>query len=177
VTTIGTSGTGIGPEPKNEVVVPNPAAHKPGEGIKENNAAVPGSPEDYGGKANPAYETYVQHRRYLGFAVGGFAILFVLSLGVWSLYSLHNLLAPTNDVQLRFVIALFVVHAIITVALVYFCYQLLRAAERMLLPYWWASEKVEVAKVLLGIEDPVSTSTKVLQQASEVVKATKELTK
>ncbi|MGZ3457242.1 MAG: hypothetical protein ACXU86_01935 [Archangium sp.] len=150
---------------------------KAGENINEANQYTPVAPEDYGAQAKLAYEIYVHNRRQLGFFVGGFAISSVVVLGVWSFYSLHAIFAPSNQIQLSFVIVRCVAHAIITIALVFFCYQLLRAAERMMLPYWWASEKVEVAKVLLGIEDPVSTATKLLEKASDAVKAAKELSK
>ncbi|NOK34274.1 hypothetical protein HMI49_13815 [Corallococcus exercitus] len=147
--------------------------------LQERDASVPSKPEDYGvTQASPIdaiYEKYVTHRRNLGFFVGGFAIVFVVGLGFWSFYSLHHIFAPIDQVHSTFVIAQLIAHAVITIALVFFCYQLLRAAERMLLPYWWASEKVEVAKVLLGIEDPVSTATKMLNSTSDALKNTKNI--
>ncbi|HZH04964.1 MAG TPA: hypothetical protein VEY30_14360 [Myxococcaceae bacterium] len=126
----------------------------------------PGVPKSADGPE--LYRNYVHHRRLLGYGLGGAAIVGVLGLSLYSYCALSGLKVPTNpwEAQLLWIHA--GGHAAIAVGLVYFCYQLLRAAERLALPYWWVSENPDVARVLLGIADPLSSLKKLASAVGPV---------
>ena len=63
-------------------------------------------------------------------------------------------------------------HVVIAVALVWFIYQLLRAAERMILPRHLSSDP-EVARTLLGINTPQREMARMLKQIFSMVARSK----
>lgn len=109
----------------------------------------------------------IQNRRNLGYLIGLLGVAGVVFL-IWrSFCEINELTQGRSD---KLVIAGLVAHGIVAVAGVFFCYQLIRAGERMLFPHWWLSRDVEVAKVMLGITDPVSQATKILQTVAPTIK-------
>lgn len=101
----------------------------------------------------------IRNRRWLGYLIGVGGIGGVLWLVRYSFIALHELAKDKSD---QVVIAGLVAHGVVAVAGVFFCYQLIRAAERMLFPHWWL-KRPEVAKVMLGIEDPISAAAKIVE--------------
>ncbi|MGA9525960.1 MAG: hypothetical protein WBV82_31160 [Myxococcaceae bacterium] len=118
------------------------------------------------------YALVLAERRAVGYALGLFGIVGICALlygsyshieRVWALTSQD---LPTN--VLKLLMAQLAAYAAVTVAGVYFLYQVLRAAERMVLPGFWATRNVELARVMLGLQDPVRASTKAVEQSIEV---------
>lgn len=122
------------------------------------------------GQGSRDFKDVVEDRKTLGLVLGAFGIFMIAGIGVWSMYALDKLELRMPTAQTFYLVKLGV-HALITVALVFFCYQLLRAAERLMLPYWWASQSTEVAKLYLGISDPLSTLKKVAEEMPKLAAA------
>ncbi len=153
------------PELNAEIEVPTsppPPGYEPAESA---------SPED-SEEALSQYAQVLVERRSVGYALGLFGIIGLCVLlyssyshigRVWALTSQE---LPTNVLKLMF--AQLAAYAAVTVAGVYFLYQVLRAAERMVLPGFWATRNVELARVMLGIQDPVRASSKAVEQSIEV---------
>jgi hypothetical protein len=120
----------------------------------------------------------VEHgRRVLGYWLGGLSIAMVLGLLVFSYISLHRyFLAPTNGYEERFLWVIVAGHSIITIAGVYFAYQLLKASERLIFPAWWAKSSRRLMAAMLGIRDPFTTGAKTFRKVAENV-ASKALEK
>ncbi|WNG41533.1 hypothetical protein F0U61_53530 [Archangium violaceum] len=115
-------------------------------------------------------ERVLTRRRHIGYGVGAAGCLGLGGLGIYSFDSLHSLIRwPLSSLPPSLFWALIVGHALITMALVFFCYQLIRAAERLMLPYWWVEKHPEAAKAMLGMMDPVSTFTKATEHVADVV--------
>lgn len=105
-------------------------------------------------KRNEIYD----RRQNLGYAIGVLAILIILGFGVSAVCFFKDLAHPAKDdwVGLHFTYALIAGHAVVALAMVWFCYQLIRLAERFLFPAWWA-EKAEIARIMLhGVEHPAA---------------------
>lgn len=119
-------------------------------------------------------------RRYIGYVLGVAGMLALLAIGKLSFVSLHDMARPPfSGLPTSLVWAIAVGHALITVALVFFCYQLIRAAERLILPYWWIEGSPETARLMLGVTDPVSSAMKLTEQmvdtAGKIAGAAKQL--
>jgi len=121
--------------------------------------------------ADAEFQAVAKHRRWAGYVLGLGSMAAIVYLAVRSFAALDQLLkpAPVTPEQWRTANILIVAHAVVTVALIFFAYQVLRAAERLALPWWWAERHAETAKIMLGIKDPVSTAAKVLDTAVETL--------
>src|SRR5262249_51393908 len=103
-----------------------------------------------------------------GVAVSGFALL--LTLGIYSFRHLRELGGDAySSLPARSFWLLVGGHAVVTVAFVFLGYQLLRAAERLILPYWWAESNPELTRLMLGVGDPMSTAVQITERAVAVV--------
>lgn len=115
------------------------------------------------------YEEYLaitRRRRSAGYALGTFAIGLILTIGGLSLWGIHEWTAPVDPSHDKFELFRLGAHGVISIALIFFCYQLLRVAERFVLPYWWAEKNADIAKVMLGVEDPLSAAAKLVDRVS-----------
>lgn len=107
-------------------------------------------------------------RRRLGHFLGFCGVVLVIAV-LWLAgehLSQENLisLATTRN---RDVVYLYLVktlgHAFVSVAAVYFAYQMLKTAERMILPPWLVNkESIELMKTLLGIDSPADGAGKLM---------------
>jgi hypothetical protein len=134
-------------------------------------------PEDQTGAARALG---IEDRRIkFAYRLGGAGMLCILILLIISFLVLHYGFAdPGKDRDFKDVSALrwtyifsFVkagTHAIITIATIWFFYQIVRAAERMALPWHWMSSHPETARALLGIQDP---SRAALRATKDVLRA------
>lgn len=103
----------------------------------------------------PSAFALAQQRRLVGYVVGIIGMGLVVGI-LWTSHgSLAHLLplADVSDRHFHFLIVLIASHAIVAVAGIAFGYQLLRAAERMLMPHWWVRNP-EIAAVMLGMRHP-----------------------
>lgn len=87
------------------------------------------------------------------YALGVAAIVGAAVLGVYSFCSLADMPERMKDKSLEILYMGVGGHVLVTIALVWFLYQLLRAAERMALPRG-LSNNPEIARTLLGIRSP-----------------------
>jgi hypothetical protein len=106
-------------------------------------------------------------RRQIGYAIGCLGILGIIATLAVSLWSLHVLAEPTKEFEV-FAYVKMGAHAVLTVAAVWFCYQMLRAAERMVLPYWWVRYNTDAVRVMLGIRDPWRSAMRAGEQMVEL---------
>jgi hypothetical protein len=119
-------------------------------------------------KEKAAFDDVLKTRRGIGYGAGMVAAGGLVALGVFSFSSLHSLVSdPYSKLAPSYFWAVIVGHALITVALVFFCYQVLRAAERLMLPYWWVEKHPEAARAMLGMMDPVTTATRIVEQVAD----------
>lgn len=120
-------------------------------------------------------------RVWTGRGIGGLSLLF---LGGWLVYSLHALdqaELPTTPLAERVFYIRLAVHAVITLGGIYFLYQVLRAAERLLLPPGVVEKNPQAAALLLGIKSPaeqldipaVKAVTELVMRVVEVVRPPK----
>jgi hypothetical protein len=109
----------------------------------------------------------LNQRRCVGYAIGIIGILGVSGILVFSVWSIHSMPEPSPG-MVWFEYGRLGAHAVLMVAAVWFCYQLLRAAERMLLPYWWVRYNTDVVRMMLGIADPWRSAMKAGEQLVEL---------
>lgn len=115
-----------------------------------------------------------QWRRRTGYALGLAALSGASTIVIESAYYLRDFAPPGTELEWKFVLTKLAAHATISVAAVWFCYQMLRAAERMAIPSWWITEHVEGAKLVLGITDPGTAGIEIVEKvASALAKVTK----
>lgn len=111
----------------------------------------------------------IRLRLFLGFAfaiVGAAVIAFVFYDGyTW----LHDEGKVGTDLELKAYIARLVAHSVVSVALVFFGYTLLRAAERMFIPRFLLTgeDPVETVRAILGIDTPLRAA---LREVKELTK-------
>ncbi len=114
-------------------------------------------------------------RRWVGYVLGLIGFGCVLGPAYLALKSINQIdvaaLAAPNHRQTVALLAVKVGgEALISIALVYFGYQMLKAAERMVLPHWWATkENLPVVRTMLGIDSPVDGAGRALKEAGESV--------
>jgi hypothetical protein len=99
-------------------------------------------------------------RRRAGYGLLGFSGLSILAVFLYSTYHLHGLASlPKEFPQERFWL-LVGGQAVVTFFAVYFLYQVLKAGERMAMPYWWAERHPQIVRMMLGFEDVLTASSK-----------------
>lgn len=117
----------------------------------------------------------LRRRAWAGVSLGLLGIMAVEEVARRSLHHLHQ---PVGDIRSRDVaivhIAQLIAQALVAMAVVFFAYQLLRAAERLLLPYWLLKrDHVDLLKMMLGVETPVDGATKLVEEVRRTVEASK----
>jgi hypothetical protein len=126
----------------------------------------------------------LRKRSNVGYGIGALAIAGALGLAIHSFCSLRTLsnefLTTTTKVpfvppSLEVLYVLIGGHAVITLAMVWLVYQLLRASERMTLPRHLSSN-AEVARTLLGISSPQGEIIGMLKELIGVVGKVKDPT-
>jgi hypothetical protein len=123
-----------------------------------------------------ARETEVKHlqgvttwRRRAGYILMGLAGAAIPVVFALSTYQLHKFTAlPADFPRDRFWL-LVGGQAIVTFVTLYFLYQVLKASERLAMPYWWAERNPEVVRLMLGIEDIITASSRSAEQIARVV--------
>lgn len=145
-------------------------AHAPTDGPSGEIAGAPGfdalSPQSPNAPRGRVLYGVMHRRRRLGYVLGAASLIVFVLVVVASLVTLHATEKPTTQVEEKFQIGMLVAHAIVTVTLIFFCYQMMRVSERMILPWWWVTDHVEATRVILGVEDPLSAGTKILSKIS-----------
>lgn len=94
-------------------------------------------------------------RRIIGFFTLGLGSIALGVFVVWSLNALDNLQLPKEEASHPLFYAKVAAHAVISIATVWFGYQLLRAGERMSLQHWLTPD---LARILIGIRGPAEES-------------------
>lgn len=119
--------------------------------------------------------TFLRRRSWAGIGVGtaGFAVVVHTGLQAFDRFAHEDLSRLKASRELAWMFGVKVLaEAIVSVALVYFGYQLLKVAERMLLPHWWASkDNIDVARAMLGIDSPVDGVGKAAQSFADTAKS------
>jgi hypothetical protein len=157
----------------------------PGEGAvvvtstwPEHAPASPAAPSpDPRGLAKEDRERFrhlIDSRRWIGYGLALSAFALLIALGLYSFQHLRELGSERYAaVPARTLWLLVGGHAVVTVAFVFLGYQLLRAAERLILPYWWAESNPELTRLMLGMGDPLSSA---LQTTERVVSVMERVT-
>ncbi|MBS2025523.1 MAG: hypothetical protein JST92_24250 [Deltaproteobacteria bacterium] len=104
-------------------------------------------------------------RRKSGYALGVFSIVLLLGIGAFSLWSVDRALAERNaGTFTNLDLARVGLHGLITITLVWACYQLLRMAERLILP----TNMLARADILLGNQATMPAE-KLMEQLVQVL--------
>lgn len=153
----------------------------------------PGASEDLGGERGPVspekrleekaqktlarfrlmsdrakWDSVINMRRRLGYGIGALGILTVLGVGGYNLWCLHKLAEMGNwTMPLGYLAFVVGGHVAITLVLGYFGYVMLRASERLIIPYQWVEEMPEATRMMLGMTDPASSGAKALEKSAE----------
>ncbi len=99
----------------------------------------------------------LNRRRHLGYFLGFLSILGFIVLAVATFMHLAEFRAPDlNEVPFPRFCVLVAGNVAVTVALAYFLYQMLKAAERMAVPAHWVERNPHLLGAMLGIKDPIS---------------------
>jgi hypothetical protein len=121
--------------------------------------------------------TDMRRRSNVGYGLGATAIVGAVVLAIYSFCSLHRMAGAFSGGGTDRPLEVFYVsvggHAAITIAMVWFIYQVLRAAERMALPRHLLSGDADMARTLLGISSPHREVQQLLKQALSLVVRTK----
>lgn len=112
-------------------------------------------------------------RRRAGYLLGALTSGAVIGVILKSLCWLDAMTAPTDAALQWFFIVKLVAHAFITVAGVLFCYQLLRIAERMVVPHWWLKDNRSSLNAILGVDPPIATLRKLAKLLQDAMGAPK----
>lgn len=116
------------------------------------------------------FRRLIDSRRRIGYGVALTAFGLLAGLGAYSFIHLRELAGESYaSLPTRSFWLLVGGHAVVTVAFVFLGYQLLRAAERLILPYWWAESNPELARLMLGMGDPLSTAAQTAERTIAVV--------
>lgn len=105
-------------------------------------------------------------RRRVGYGLLGISGLSILGVFFYSAYHLHGLAKLPMDFPKDRFWLLVGGQAVVTFFALYFLYQVLKAAERMAMPYWWAERYPNVVRMMLGFEDMLTASSKSAEQIS-----------
>jgi hypothetical protein len=105
-------------------------------------------------------------RRWVGYGLLGFSGLAILGVFSYSAYHLHKFAESSKDLPTDRFWLLVGGQAVVTFFALYFLYQVLKAGERMAMPYWWAERHPQVARMMLGFEDMLTASSKSAEQVS-----------
>jgi hypothetical protein len=139
---------------------------------------VPSETTSPGMRISGQVETYAEDlhvRKWLGYGIGTVGILVVGLTAFWAFWEIAKLREPLTELALRAAYAKLAAHAVVSVAVVFFGYQLVRAAERMILPHWWIQpHHCELLQLLLGVDTPVRASTKTVEKLTDLVKASRD---
>ena len=101
---------------------------------------------------------------YVLMAISGVSIPVVFFLSTAGLHKLTEL--PRDFPADRFWL-LAAGHAVVTFVTLFFLYQVLKAAERMAMPYWWAERHPETVRLMLGVEDLVTVGSRSAEQMAK----------
>lgn len=112
----------------------------------------------------------VRTRRWIGYALGLIGLGVVIWAAERSFATLEGLPVPQDKLTERHHWLGVSGHLVLTVALVFFAYQLLRAAERLILPRWWVERNPEGAKIMLGMSDPADSMKRALEAAADILR-------
>ena len=137
---------------------------------------------DVEGKLSPTEKRNVddavatmRQRATIGYWLGAAALGAALGLAFYSFCSLNRMETAFAGDKPPPLEAFYVTvggHAVVTIALVWFIYQVLRAAERMALPRHLANDP-DIARTLLGISSPQREVQQLLKQALGIITKTK----
>lgn len=116
------------------------------------------------------FEKIVLMRRAIGYAIG-FAACALIGVLLYTAYGHFREFAkdPFSSLEPHYFWAIMAGHTLVTIAFVLFLYQMVKAAERLILPWWWVEQHPETAKLMLGMTDPASTAAKIAGELAESV--------
>ncbi|MDP2308592.1 MAG: hypothetical protein Q8P18_21405 [Pseudomonadota bacterium] len=137
--------------------MPVPAAEKYGAGLTPEQAAVLDS--NLRGASD--------FRRAFGYGTACVGVLLFLGLAYYTHIELAGLVAhlpKKAGAAERTFYAILAVRAVVAVAFAWFCYQIVRAGERMALPHWQAAH----AEALLGVRTPLRQMRAMLHEVAEL---------
>lgn len=136
-------------------------------------------PADMEGKKDPQLDEAVKAqnlRANVGYLLGLASLLAAAAIIIYSFCSLSKLHlqqatepGSTDSISVHVFYVQVGGHVLITVAAIWFLYQLLRAAERLALPRAWA-QNPEVARAMLGINSPLNEVSGLLTQLITLAK-------
>lgn len=115
-----------------------------------------------------------KHRRWIGYGLAAFTVVAV----TWTAYRSHNLIAaipaPAAGQPPTFASASVIAHAIVTAAFISFCIVLMRIAERLFMPYWWANKTKNIGLLLGHRGMSEKRYLEILKEILATVRGTKE---
>lgn len=130
------------------------------------------------GKEQERFVDVLTRRRRVGYVLGSLSISMLVAIAILDFVALHWWIpVPENAFQERRVWLIVAGQSVVTIAVVYFAYQLLRAAERLVMPYWWVERHAAAARLMLGVPDPASVPARLLREIRELLTAVGEAKK
>jgi hypothetical protein len=109
--------------------------------------------------------TWRRRAGYVLMGVTGVAIPGVFALSTWQLHEFTELRPDFPQDRFWLLVG---GQAIVTFVTLYFLYQVLKASERLVMPYWWAERNPDVVRLMLGIEDMVTAGSRSAAQIAKV---------
>lgn len=117
-----------------------------------------------------------KRRRTVGYLLGISSVAgFIFLAGLT--YNHLAALAETKEIERVFAqfCVLAAAHVAVTLGFVFFLYQLLKAAERMVIPANWVENSPQLLGAILGIKDPISALPEVSEGIEKTVGAISRL--
>lgn len=126
----------------------------------------------------PEHLDLLKTRRRIGYVLGALSIISLVCALRATLIGVMEMQVPAPGTE-TFAYVRMGLHAVVVVAWVWFSYQVLRAAERLIIPYWWLRQNIDAVKVMLGISDPwraaLSAAEKVVDIGTKAAQAAAKL--
>lgn len=126
-------------------------------------------------KARETLSSITKFRRIIGYVLGLASLGGFIFAGCLTYQHLTDL---TGNTELQKSLPQFSIlvsgHVAITVALVFFLYQMLKAAERMVVPANWVENNPQLMGAILDIKDPISSVPAILEGVAKVIEAGKK---
>jgi len=133
-----------------------------------------GGDEEFG-KQDPkigdaAYDESLR-RQWVGAIFLFIGLAAIISVTVLAVYGLRDITEDAIRMNFAVFVSLLSAHSVVSIAIVWFGYQALRAAERMFVPQRLMNDAkfVDVIRAIVGIDGPTTAATKQLEEASKPV--------
>lgn len=115
-----------------------------------------------------------KHRRWIGYGLAAFTVGAVTCTAYRSHDIIATIPAPGVGQPPTFASATVIAHAVVTAAFISFCVVLMRIAERLFMPYWWANKTKNIGLLLGHRGMSEKRYLEILKEILATVRGTKE---